>query len=195
MGLFPVQEPNTTNVYSQIYADTSFLSAVRMDIIFSVPTEGRLMVRSHLIQLLISHTRFSVTSSHITSRCHHQYPPPALLVSKPKAQALSQGCLDGLYGKRWERRSEEWITDPWQTNWLQAPPCIIVTGRTPGTRGRLITLSACVESLQVLKCHKSEQWICQCQLNKRHAMITHQLLWPPQQPVLRDAHEMFLPRS
>lgn len=77
---------------------------------------------------------------------------------------------------------------------LQAPPCITVTGRTSGTRKRLITLSACVESLQALKWHEFEQWICQCQLNKR-CVITHQLLRALQWSVLRDAHEVLLPRS
>lgn len=128
---------------------------------------------------------------------HHQLVSPpassfglcAPALSKPKAQTLSQGSSDGLYGKRW---GEERITDPWQTNWLQAPPCIIVSGRTLGIRKRLITPSALVESLQVLECHGFEQWVCRCQLNKWCA-ITHQRLWALQWPVLGDAHKVPLP--
>lgn len=144
-----------------------------------VSDQGHFMVHLYLVQLLSSHANFSVPSFHTTSSwCPHQHPPP--LVStvchylKPKNK-LSRGASDGIYGGRWEQRSEVRIADPKQTNRLRALPWITVTRRASGTRKKLITLRAHVESPQVLKCHKFEQWVCQCQLNKQR-VIQHQLL-------------------
>lgn len=114
-----------------------------------------------------------------------------LSVPNANSTVLSQGVSDGIYDRRWEQCSEEWITDPKQTNRLQAPPRIIVTRRTLGTRRRLITLRTYVEPLQALKCQGFEQWLCQCQLNKQH-VIKHQLLQALLWPSLRDTHKALL---
>lgn len=83
------------------------------------PYQGQLMVCSHLVQLFISHTHFSVTSSHSSSIL---LPPLSSVI----IQVLSQGSSNWFYGETGQQHLEEWVTDPCQTNWLQAALCIIV---------------------------------------------------------------------
>lgn len=86
-------------------------------------------------------------------------------------QVLSQGSSNGLYGKTGQQHLEEWITDPCQTNRLQAALCIIVTAGTSGSSRRLITLTARVESLQALKYPQLEWWICQALQREAHKVL------------------------
>lgn len=133
-----------------------------MDIIFSVHTkDSSWHVHTWYSYLSVTHISLSPHSTSPAGVTTSILLPP---LSSVIIQVLSQGSSNRLYDKTGQQHLDEWITDPRQTNRLQAALRIIVTAGTSGSRRRLITLTACEESLQALKYPELEWWICQYQL-------------------------------